>query len=290
MRVIAFVFFAACQPFCAAGWANEITPQKRYLMSAGEVHNSRSTPLILDVRDRESFEAAHIPESQWANAPAWTQRSSEKLPSESMDFWKAELGQLGVQLDQPTVLVGGDSPTGVARIWWLLKAVGLADVRILDGGFSAWQQARLPTTKDITSRTATKLELQFQPGRLAVLTDMLPSARERSQCSVLDNRSDAEYAGSRQLGPRGGHIPGAIHLEWKQFVDADGKYLSVEDIRRKLQSAGVDIKAPLVTHCQTGGRSSVAAFALEMAGATQVRNYYRGWSEYSAATQAPVEK
>ena len=38
------------------------------------------------------------------------------------------------------------------------------------------------------------------------------------------------------------------------------------------------------------GRAAVLAFALELMGAPEVRNYYRSWAEWGNAEDTPVEK
>ena len=86
-----------------------------------------------------------------------------------------------------------------------------------------------------------------------------------------------------------GHIPGAIHLEWTEFITEDGRFRSAEEIQALLSEQGISTDAPHVVHCQTGGRASVAALALELAGFGPTQNYYCGWSEWSAAEDTPVE-
>jgi thiosulfate/3-mercaptopyruvate sulfurtransferase len=43
-----------------------------------------------------------------------------------------------------------------------------------------------------------------------------------------------------------------------------------------------------VTHCQSGGRASVVALALDLMGARDVRNYYRSWAEWGNDPDTPV--
>ena len=88
---------------------------------------------------------------------------------------------------------------------------------------------------------------------------------------------------------RGGSIPGATHLEWSDVLDPKTRRFKTPATLAKLfKDAGVNLGRPQVTYCQSGGRAAVLAFALELMGAREVRNYYRSWSEWGNAADTPV--
>lgn len=267
--------------------ADSAKRQEHYLVSATQLKENLPKFELLDVRSKDNFDAEHIATARWADLGTWTAHSKSDWSLVDAEFWNRELGKLGISNRKP-VVVAGDSATGSARAWWLLKFAGVADVRLLDGGIASWKDESFPLTTEVAKFDSTETVFQLQPSRLAELADLPSDAA--AECRVLDNRSREEFTGVRQLGARGGHIPGAIHLEWKHFVDEDNKYLSVKSIRQLLTKHEIDWTQPMVTHCQTGGRSSVAAFALEMAGVACVKNYYRGWSEYAGALTSPVAR
>ena len=89
---------------------------------------------------------------------------------------------------------------------------------------------------------------------------------------------------------RGGAIPGAKHLEWSDLIDEETqRFKRPEELRRLFDQAGIDLTRPTVSHCNGGGRASVMAFGLELMGAQDVRNYYRGWGEWGNTPGVPVE-
>jgi 3-mercaptopyruvate sulfurtransferase SseA len=61
----------------------------------------------------------------------------------------------------------------------------------------------------------------------------------------LDVRDDLEWSGLKPApnlqNQREGRMPGAVHIEWKEFVDWDNhtRFKSPEWIRERLESAGV---------------------------------------------------
>ena len=87
-----------------------------------------------------------------------------------------------------------------------------------------------------------------------------------------------------------GAIPGAKHLEWDDLIDSETQRFKLADeLSRLFREAGIDPTKPVTTHCQSGGRASVMAFALELMGDDQVRNYYRGWSQWGNESDTPIE-
>jgi thiosulfate/3-mercaptopyruvate sulfurtransferase len=108
---------------------------------------------------------------------------------------------------------------------------------------------------------------------------------------IVDARSESEYCGDANTAKRNGPIPGAIHKEWTEVIDKKTqRFKSPQELAKLFQEAGINLEQPSVTYCQSGGRAAVMAFALELMGVKSVRNYYRSWSEWGNAEDAPIEK
>ena len=107
----------------------------------------------------------------------------------------------------------------------------------------------------------------------------------------MDARSYEEHCGTVAHAKRGGSIPGAAQLTWTALLDArTGRFRSAEQLRLIFRHEGIRLDRPTVTYCQSGGRAAVMAFALELMGVRDVRNYYRSWSEWGNAEDTPVER
>lgn len=244
---------------------------------------------VLDVRGREAYEAAHLPAAAWVDVGSWKVHSLAKGGLSNQAFWNAELSKAGVRLGEPVVIVG-ESVTNAARAWWLLQYLGAQNARLLDGGMAAWKAAEGATQGGLSTSKTADVKVVFDSKILTTLREIADAQSGTDKCTIVDTRSEAEYVGQRVSGPRGGHLPGAVNLEWTEFIDARGRFLPVAEIRKVFEEASVDLSQPVVTHCQTGARSSVVALAAELAGCKDVRNFYCGWSEYSSATHLPVAK
>jgi thiosulfate/3-mercaptopyruvate sulfurtransferase len=185
------------------------------------------------------------------------------------------------------VVVYGSALPETARIWWLLKYCGVPSASVLDGGFPAWVAAGGPVEQVAAAPQPVGFSATFQPDRLIEIDELLLGDGE---WLVIDNRSADEFTGRVARGARGGHIPGACSLDWVGFVDENGLLKPREQLRAMLAERGFGEKRTAITHCQTGGRSSVGALVVEWVTGEPARNYYRSWSEYAAHPTAPVEK
>ena len=261
------------------------------LVEPQELHARLSEPRlrILDVRPAEKYDAGHVPGAVRVDVAAWYAQSH--LPDGLHDtaFWAEAVGQLG-STAQSRVVVYGDPLPNAARVWWLLRYVGLEDVALVNGGLKAWSQVGLPTATEAPSVAPSTFKPHFQAERLGQIDDLLsPTGSADSRPIILDARSPGEYTGDVKRGPRGGHIPGAVNLEWIRLIAPDGRFKPRDELLALLQSCGADPDSVVIAHCQSGGRASVEVFALELAGYRNVKNYYLGWKEWGAAEEAPVE-
>jgi thiosulfate/3-mercaptopyruvate sulfurtransferase len=135
---------------------------------------------------------------------------------------------------------------------------------------------------------ATQAQVAPEPARLATKEQLLRDLNEK-HFTIIDTRSEGEFCGDVKLAKRGGAIPGARHLEWVEVIDKKTqRFKSAPELAKLFKDAGIDLAKPAVTHCQSGGRASVTAFALELMGGRNVGNYYRSWAEWGNAPDTPI--
>jgi len=89
---------------------------------------------------------------------------------------------------------------------------------------------------------------------------------------------------------RGGHIPGARHLYFKDLVDAEGRVLAGEALAARLGDLGVTKTTKVVAYCTGGIRSGYVTAVLRDAG-IDARNYAGSMWEWAAspAAEYPLE-
>lgn len=253
--------------------------------------NETDNLVLLDTRPKEAIEAGHIRRAISADLSSWAAAS---IDEDQTLKWSERLGALGIDADTTVVVVDETVTAPVARAWWLLRHWGVEKAFVLDGGMKAWK-AEVGESEIEKGETASPIAKEFKAKEdrsgLATRQDTLAAIRSKD-VQILDVRSYGEFCGADILkNKRSGAIPGAVNLEWKQFVHAEtGKLKSDKEIQSLLKDVGIDPSKPILTHCQSGGRASVAILALELIGAKQPRNYYAGWADWNAAEDTPVEQ
>lgn len=281
-----------CTCIVTAGWllADNSTgyPNGRLLIEPSELAQRLNDKdlIILDCRTQEKYRTGHIPQARWVDVSAWSKAFGNGSDTEG---WAKRLGELGLRPDAEIVIYDDSKSVAAARVWWILRYWGFTNVRLLNGGWVAWQAANLPSSTQPTSAPA-PTTVQLQPKReVLAVKDQVLECLSKPSCQIVDARSEDEFCGKTKLSKRGGAMPGAKHLEWSDLLDEKThRFKSAEEIRRLFAKAGIDLDKPTVAHCQSGGRSSVMAFALELMGAKNVQNYYAGWAEWGNAEDTPI--
>ncbi len=239
--------------------------------------------------DRQ-YATAHIPGAVYAHldrdlsAPARVHGGRHPLPP--LDRLVERLGQWGIDRDT-WVAIYDDSRFGFgARLWWLLRYLGHDRAVLLDGGWSAWVEAALPTTAALPQRSPRSFVPQVRPELLATIDDV-KEAQRLGEGMLLDSREPARYRGETEpIDPVAGHIPGAVNYPWIEVCDAQGRARSIPALRehfRDIQPA----PAPIV-YCGSGVTACVNLWALARAGYGQARLYAGSWSDWCSYPELPM--
>jgi thiosulfate/3-mercaptopyruvate sulfurtransferase len=266
-------------------------PNGKLLVEPSDLKESidTSSVLVIDVRPVDVYRQGHLPDAVSLDIEQMTKQSRQPGALKDVKLWTELVGSLGVQADKPVVIYDDTVTPNAARAWWLLRYVGHPDVRLLNGGLAGWKASGGSLGRDDVRVTRSKFEPKFQSHMLADAETVRQVIGQSGTC-LIDSRTASEYTGQQAQGPRGGRVPGAKHLEWKEFLDAHGRFKSADEIAKLLVKRKVFAGETAITYCQSGGRASLDAFALELMGFKNVKNYYGSWSEWSADEKLPVEK
>jgi thiosulfate/3-mercaptopyruvate sulfurtransferase len=187
-------------------------------------------------------------------------------------------------------VVAYDSAGGAlaaARLWWMLRLVGIADVAVLDGGYQAWVAAGRPVETASPQRAASKVSLRYDPGQ--VLFEYRPS--ERADL-LIDARANPRFRGDVEpLDPVAGHVPGARNRPYTENLDAQGRFKSAAQLRQEFDAVLGDNRADRVVHmCGSGVTACHNLLAMEHAGLHGARLYAPSWSGWVSDRSRPTAK
>jgi thiosulfate/3-mercaptopyruvate sulfurtransferase len=251
---------------------------------------------VLEVSvDPGAYEKGHVPGAVGVN---WHSELADPVERDivSLEGFERLVSRAGVAPDTTVVLYGDNNNWFAAWGYWIFELYGHRDVRLMDGGRKKWELEKRPWDTTVPSHAATAYKAG-KPNAVirARLHDVIAAAEDR-KAVLVDVRSPDEFSGKvfapqgiQELAIRAGHVPGAKSIPWSRAVNEDGTFKSKEDLKKLYADAGVDGKAPVVTYCRIGERSSHSWFVLKELLGYDVRNYDGSWTEYGNAVGVPIE-
>lgn len=192
----------------------------------------------------------------------------------------------GLRQGQPVVVYDEDRNLVAARAWWLLRWAGIADVRLLDGGFTAWRASGLPLADRAAAPTPG--DVRLTPDHMPVL-DAEGAAMLARRGVLLDSRIRPNYIGAAvpSGAPRRGHIPGALSAPAADNLTEPGPFAEAETLRHLYAALGADGSKPVGVYCGVGISACVNVAALATLG-IEAAMYPASWSGWSADPSRPV--
>jgi thiosulfate/3-mercaptopyruvate sulfurtransferase len=207
-----------------------------------------------------------------------------------------DAGQLGrlfsaFGLTPDTHVVAYDDEGGgrASRLLWTLEVLGHNRYSLLNGGLPAWLHAGLPVESTVNWPTPTHYQASLHDGPVADRDYLLQHLNDEDLV-ILDARSPAEYRGENRLAERGGHIPGAINLEWTEAMDRqrDNRLQPSPALQAMLAEKGITEDKQVVVYCQTHHRSALSFIMLKSLGFTRIKGYPGSWSEWGNDPSTPI--
>lgn len=235
---------------------------------------------------RPEFEAGHLPGAVWVDLESELTShgpTGGRHPLPTAAVFRAAMRRIGISADSSVVVYDGATSLAASRLWWLLTDAGHRDVRVLDGGFAAWQSAGRAVE---TGPGAEPVPGGFvgRPGQRAVVdaAGVLILAASGGR-PLVDVRAADRYAGENEvIDPVAGHIPGAWNRPSTENLTASGSFRSAAEIADRFG----DLAGEPVLYCGSGITAAHSLLALESAGRSGAI-YPGSWSDWITDPDRP---
>lgn len=236
----------------------------------------------------ESYLRAHIPGARYADlnrdlsGPVGAQTGRHPLPDP--DRLAERLGQLGIGDDTQVIAYDAGNGAFAARLWWLLRWLGHAQVSVLDGGFAAWtalgatsESGDLPDLAQADARLTPRVEADAW-----LTSEQVAAALAERGRLLVDARAPERFEGRVEpLDAVGGHVPAAVNFPYLCNLREDGRFLAADELRERwLRLLGGTPASKVIAMCGSGVTACHNLLAMEAAGLPGAKLYAGSWSEW----------
>lgn len=261
----------------------------------------REPVVLIDTRDADTYAAGHIPGAvNLREVFTFLATSTAEGLHELKTTFAAHLGAAGLSGLETAVFYEDALNSGYGqscRGYYLLTWLGYPKIKVLNGGYSAWKAAGLPTSTEPAAPVAATFPNDLEMADVMLTQDDMFAALGTSTV-LLDVRDIDEWIGDssspygKDFAPRKGRIPGAKWLEWYRFMkpSAAGPMIkSPDEVKAEAATAGISTDDTIYLYCFKGARASNTFLALKQAGFHDVRMYFGSWNEWSRDPSMPIE-
>lgn len=272
-----------------------LSPVRSPLISATELRRVLGEVTVLDVRYRlggppgwGEYVEGHVPGAAYVDLDrdlAAPPGAGGRHPLPPPDLFATAMTRAGVRSDRSVVVYDDWAGHAAGRCWWLLRHHGHPDVRVLDGGWSAWRAEG----GEVETGSPAVVPGHFEPG--PGVMPVVEADEVLAVPALLDARAAERYRGEVEpVDPVAGRIPGAVNVPTTTNLSADGRFRSPEQLRALYEAAGVPLDgAEVAVYCGSGVTATHDLIALELLG-VRAALYPGGWSGWISDPTRPVER
>lgn len=290
------------------------TPPSSHVVSTEEASGlvGASGVRFIDIRDPRRFDAGHVPgASNIIEFFTYLATSSPQGVEHMTRTFQTLLREKGINGDERLITYEDTLHTmfgASCRGWYVLRTLGHANVQVMEGGWQKWlREGRAVSTDPEPAHAPGAFTAALDRASWADFGDVSAIlAGQRPGVKLLDVRDKVEWDGLSSspygvdFAPRKGRLSGATHVEWYDFLTADGRASadSAEDVhvfkqpaevRALMRERGFEPSDEIVLYCFKGARASNTLLALRAAGFENTKLYFASWNEWSRQASAAID-
>lgn len=246
--------------------------------------------IIVDLSNIALYQQQHIPGAVHLSG-SYLLAGTPPIPSKcpSLEQLSKIISHLGIDQSKQVVICDDEGGGWAGRMAWTLDLLGFDNWHYLNGGMVAWIKEGFPTESTInqpTSGTSSDISLANPQARISA--EEIQASLSSPDFAVWDARSPNEYSGTMVRAARGGHIPGAINLEWTALMDQQRNLRIRDNAQQILDKLGLTQDKRIATHCQSHHRSSYTYMVARILGYSKICGYDGSWAEWGNS-DLPIE-
>lgn len=247
---------------------------------------------IVDLSPAEIYNESHIPGAislDYNNIVASTAPVMGLLPSE--ESLSQVFSNIGLTSDRHVIAYDNENNGKASRLLWTLDCLGHENMSLLNGGLTAWRNSGMPTNNQAADIHSSHYAARINSNALATKEYILEQL-DNPSVVILDTRTAGEYQGEVVRAARGGHIPGAVNVNWTDAIDMDNdlRFKTLNELNQLYESAGVTPDKQIITYCQTHHRSAHTYVVLKSLGYPNIKGYHGAWSDWGNDADTPIEQ
>ena len=245
----------------------------------------------VDRDGRTEYDAVHISGARFFDIDDVSDGRSD-LPHmvPPIEKFMSRVRAMGVGDGHQIVVYDGSGLFSAARVWWLFRLMGQNNIAVLDGGLPKWI-AEGREVEDLAPVIRDRhMTVRFQNQMVRDVTQV-SSASKLGTSQIVDARAAARFRGEEpepREGLRLGHIPNSRNVPFTDLLNDDKTMKTPDQTRAIFESAGVDLKKPIITTCGSGVTAAVLGLALERIGHDMWSLYDGSWTEWGMFPTVPV--
>jgi thiosulfate/3-mercaptopyruvate sulfurtransferase len=190
----------------------------------------------------------------------------------------AQIGNIGISEDSEVVFYAPEILPAATRAWWIIRYAGHENVRILNGGLSAWKKAGGEIEQEARQYAPAMFNGRFRPEMFASKEEVVAAIGNGEVCTV-DVLPLESYTAA--------HILGSSCLPGTDLMQGMKAFLPVDQLAKKLKAESKYKR--IITYCGGGIAATVNAVAHLIVGNENVAVYDGSLYEW-AGEGLPMEQ
>lgn len=242
---------------------------------------------------RKAYLDGHVPGARYFSLDEVAEDDGNhphRLPTgEKVAEW---LSANGFANDDLIIVYDDEGLFSAPRVWWLLKAIGHEQVKILNGGYKAWSALGIEpeigeaAIKQTSYKPAISGQLEF------VSREGVKQALSSKSHKIVDARSKARFDGTAaepRAGLPAGHMPGSTNLPFAELLDENGLMKTPAELEKTFASKGLKKDDAVIASCGSGITACVLLLGMEEAGWKGERGLYDGsWLDWASQPDSEI--